>query len=88
MTLGQGTVGHAWQRRQSVFVPGPGRPVPPRDGEDGLPYGKLAVPLIRDGVVAGIVQLLGPEQPRIDGQPETIETVVAQMIPVRGPQAE
>ena len=79
VTLGQGTVGHAWQRRQPVFVPGPGRPVPLRDGADGVPYGELAVPLIRDGVVAGVVQLLGPEQARIDGLPETIETVAAQV---------
>ena len=79
VTVGQGTVGHAWQRRQPVFVPGPEGPVPPWDGEDALPHGELAVPLIRDGAVAGIVQLLGPEQPRIDGLPETIETVAAQL---------
>jgi PAS domain S-box-containing protein len=79
VTPGQGTVGQAWQRRQPVFVPGPADPVPPRDGEDGVPSGELAVPLIRDGGVASIVQLLGPEQPRIDGLPETIETVAAQL---------
>jgi signal transduction histidine kinase len=51
----------------------------PQDGQDGLPGGELAVPLTRDGEVIAVVQLLGPEQPRIDGLPETIETIAAQV---------
>ncbi len=50
-----------------------------QDGQDGVPRGELAVPLIRDGEVMAVVQLLGPEQPRIDGLPETIETIAAQL---------
>jgi PAS domain S-box-containing protein len=50
-----------------------------RDGRDGVPCGELAVPLTRDGEVMAVVQLLGPEQPRIDGLPETIETIAAQL---------
>ena len=51
----------------------------PRDGQDGVPSGELAVPLTRDGEVIAVVQLLGPEQSRIDGLPETIETIAAQL---------
>ena len=51
----------------------------PRDDQDGMPRGELAVPLTRDGEVFAVVQLLGPEQPRIDGLPETIETIAAQL---------
>jgi PAS domain S-box-containing protein len=99
VTLGLGTAGRAWRRRQPVFVPGLGDPVPPQDGrpqdgrpqdgrpqdgrpqgdQDGLPRGELAVPLTRDGQVMAVVQLLGPEQPRIEGLPETIETIAAQL---------
>jgi PAS domain S-box-containing protein len=50
-----------------------------QDGQDGVPGGELAVPLTRDGGVIAVVQLLGPEQPRIDGLPETIETIAAQL---------
>ena len=32
VTLGGGTAGRAWRRRQPVFVPGPGGAVPPQDG--------------------------------------------------------
>jgi PAS domain S-box-containing protein len=52
----------------------------PQDGREGVPCGELAVPLTRDGSVVGIVQLLGPEQPRIEGLPETIETIAAQLL--------
>ena len=51
----------------------------PRNDQDGMPRGELAVPLTRDGEVFAVVQLLGPEQPRIDGLPETIETIAAQL---------
>ena len=51
----------------------------PRDDQDGMPRGELAVPLTREGEVIAVVQLLGPEQPRIDGLPETIETIAAQL---------
>jgi signal transduction histidine kinase len=51
----------------------------PQDDQDGMPRGELAVPLTRDGEVIAVVQLLGPEQPRIDGLPETIETIAAQL---------
>jgi signal transduction histidine kinase len=51
----------------------------PQDNQDGMPRGELAVPLTRDGEVIAVVQLLGPEQPRIDGLPETIETIAAQL---------
>jgi PAS domain S-box-containing protein len=50
-----------------------------RNDRDGVPCGELAVPLTRDGEVMAVVQLLGPEQPRIDGLPETIETIAAQL---------
>jgi PAS domain S-box-containing protein len=50
-----------------------------QDGRDGVPCGELAVPLTRGGEVMAVVQLLGPEQPRIDGLPETIETIAAQL---------
>ncbi|MGI8451797.1 MAG: GAF domain-containing protein, partial [Streptosporangiaceae bacterium] len=76
--LGQGTVGRAWQRRQPVTVPGrAGLLQPP--GAGGLPPGELVVPIVRDGDVVGVVQLIGPAQPRVDGQPQTIETIVAQV---------
>jgi PAS domain S-box-containing protein len=51
----------------------------PQDNQDGMPRGELAVPLTRDGEVIAVAQLLGPEQPRIDGLPETIETIAAQL---------
>jgi PAS domain S-box-containing protein len=94
ITLGLGTAGRAWARRQPVFVPGLGGTVPrqdglpqngrsqdglPQDDQDELPCGELAMPLTRDGEVFAVVQLLGPEQPRIDGLPETIETIAAQL---------
>jgi PAS domain S-box-containing protein len=50
-----------------------------QDGQDGVPGGELAVPLTRDGELMAVVQLLGPEQPRTDGLPETIETIAAQL---------
>ena len=38
VTLGQGTVGHAWQRRQPVFVPRPDGPGPAAGrGRTGCP---------------------------------------------------
>jgi signal transduction histidine kinase len=46
---------------------------------DGLPPGELAVPIFRDGEVAGVIQLVGSDQARTDGQPETIETIAAQL---------
>ena len=123
VTPGQGAVGQAWQRRQPVFIPGPGAPEqppagngqatgngqprgnghapgngqPPRNGHapgygqapggppsaglapDGLPPGELAVPIFRDGEVAGVVQLVGSDEIRSDGQPETVETIAAQV---------
>jgi PAS domain S-box-containing protein len=128
ITRGQGVVGRAWQRRQTVFVPGPGLPVrPPRtenghaqgggraqenglapenghapeygqvpggsasagsasagsasagSAPDGLPPGELAVPIFRNGEVTAVIQLVGSDQTRSDGQPETIETIVAQL---------
>jgi PAS domain S-box-containing protein len=124
VTPGQGAVGQAWQRRQPVFIPGPGVPEqrqagngqaagnrqrhgnghspgngqPPRNGHapgygqapggppsaelapDGLPAGELAVPIFRDGEVTGVVQLVGSDEIRSDGQPETVETIAAQVI--------
>jgi PAS domain S-box-containing protein len=50
-----------------------------QDGRDGVRCGELAVPLSQDGEIMAVVQLLGPEQPRIDGLPETIETIAAQL---------
>ena len=123
VTPGQGAVGQAWQRREPVFIPGPGAAVqpqagngraaqngqphgdghgpgngqPPRNGHApgyaqasgrrasaglapaGLPPGELAVPIFRDGEVAAVVQLVGSDQIRSDGQPETIETIAAQV---------
>lgn len=76
---GQGAVGQAWQQGQHVYVPGPASLVrPPRPG-DGLPPGELAVPVVRDARVAGVVQLIGSNLPRGDGQPEAIETISAQL---------
>jgi signal transduction histidine kinase len=48
-------------------------------GLDGLPPGELAVPIFRDGEVSGVIQLVGSDQARSDGQPETIETIAAQL---------
>jgi PAS domain S-box-containing protein len=79
VTRGQGTVGRAWRGRQPLFVSGPGGLGPAQDGGDGVPCAELAVPLTRDGDVVSVVQLLGPEQPRVDGLPETIETIAAQL---------
>jgi len=79
VTAGQGPVGQAWRRGRLVFVPGTSGPGAPQNGQGGVPCGELAVPLTRDGVVVSVVQLLGPEQPRIDGLPETIETIAAQV---------
>jgi PAS domain S-box-containing protein len=63
---GQGTVGQAWQSRQPA--------VPP----DGQPRAELAVPIVRDGAVAAVVQLIGNQNPQLAGLTETIETVAAQ----------
>jgi PAS domain S-box-containing protein len=79
VTAGRGPVGQAWQGGRPVFVPGTGGPGAPQNGQGGASCGELAVPLTRNGVVVGVVQLLGPEQPRIDGLPETIETIAAQV---------
>ena len=104
VTRGQGAVGQAWQRRQPVFIPGPGLSVwPDRAGNGhapgrlaagdlagrelapadlapgGLPPGELAVPIVRDGEVSAVIQMVGSGQPRVDGQPQTIETIVAQL---------
>ncbi len=109
VTQGQGAVGQAWQRRQPVFLPGPGLPVrPPRAGNGHapgrlaagdlaarelapadlapadlapgeLPPGELAVPIVRDGEVSAVIQMVGSGQTRVDGQPQTIETIVAQL---------
>jgi PAS domain S-box-containing protein len=129
VTPGQGAVGRAWQRRQPVFIPGPGVPEQPQAGNgraagngqprgsghapgngqppgnghapgygqasghgqasgepasaelapDGLPPGELAVPIFRDGEVAAVVQLVGSDEIRSDGQPETVETIAAQV---------
>ena len=45
----------------------------------GLPPGELAVPIVRDGEVSAVIQMVGSGQPRVDGQPQTIETIVAQL---------
>jgi PAS domain S-box-containing protein len=45
----------------------------------GLPPGELAVPIFRDGEVGGVIQLVGSDLARSDGQPETIETIAAQL---------
>ena len=37
VTVGQGTVGHAWQRRQPVFVPGPEGPAQMQQAEPSSP---------------------------------------------------
>ena len=79
---GQGTAGRAWQSRQ---------PAGPRDGPPGgqpegrpggqpggQPRAELAVPILRDGAVAAVVQLIGHQNPQLDGLAETIETVAAQ----------
>jgi PAS domain S-box-containing protein len=123
VTPGQGAVGQAWQRRQPVFIPGPGVPEPPQAGNgqapgngqpdgnghapgggqqprnghapgygqasgrpasaepapDGLPPGELAVPIFRDGEVTVVIQLVGSDQTPSDGQPQTIETIAAQV---------
>jgi PAS domain S-box-containing protein len=123
VTPGQGAVGQAWQRRQPVFIPGPGVAVQPQAGNGqapgngpphgnghapgngqqprngnapgygpasgrpasaelapaGLQPGELAVPILRDGEVAVVVQLVGSDQICSDGQPETIETIAAQV---------
>ncbi len=79
VTPGQGAVGQAWQRRQHVFVPGSAsRALRPAPG-DGLPPGELAVAIVRDGEVAGVLQMLGSDLPSDDGQPEAIETITAQV---------
>jgi PAS domain S-box-containing protein len=95
VALGQGAAGQAWQRRRPVFLPGaagagaaPGSAAGPyaglvsgldgRGSSDVTP-GELAIPVIGDGGVTGVVQLVGPEQLRVDGQPETIETIAAQL---------
>ncbi len=63
---GQGTVGQAWQSRQ------------PAAGPPGQPQAELAVPILQDAAVVAVVQLIGNQNPRIEGLPETIETVAAQ----------
>ena len=75
-----GAPGRPASRRPVPEWPAPGWPASGGHGDqDGVPRGELGVPLIRDGEVTAVVQLLGPEQPRIDGLPETIETIAAQL---------
>jgi PAS domain S-box-containing protein len=57
----------------------PGGPASAGPAPDGLPPGELAVPIFRDGEVSGVMQLVGSDQTRSDGQPETIETMAAQL---------
>jgi PAS domain S-box-containing protein len=78
---GQPQDGRPQDGRSQDGRPQDGRPQDgrPQDDQDGLRRGELAVPLTRDGEVIAVVQLLGPEQPRIDGLPETIETIAAQL---------
>ena len=37
------------------------------------------IPIVVDGGVGGVVQLIGADQPRSDGQPEAIEAITAQL---------
>src|SRR5580704_8277442 len=57
----------------------PGGPPSAGLAPDGLPPGELAVPIFRDGEVAAVVQLVGSDEIRSDGQPETVETIAAQV---------
>jgi PAS domain S-box-containing protein len=63
---GQGTVGRAWQSRRPAAAP------------PGQPQAELAVPILQDAAVVAVVQLIGNQNPGIEGLPETIETVAAQ----------
>jgi PAS domain S-box-containing protein len=63
---GQGTAGQAWQSRQ------PAGPPP------GQPQAELAVPIVHDGAVVAVVQVIGHQNPQLAGLPQTIETVAAQ----------
>ena len=67
VTLGQGTAGQAWQHREPVAAP------------PGQPQAELAVPIVRDGTVTAVVQLIGNANPGVQGLPETIATVAAQL---------
>ena len=51
VTLGQGTVGQAWQRREPVVAAA------------GQPQAEMAVPIVRDGTVTAVVQLIGNREP-------------------------
>jgi PAS domain S-box-containing protein len=66
-------------RPAPAYGQAPARPVSGELAPDGLPPGELAVPIFRDGEVSGVIQLVGSDQTRSDGQPETIETVAAQL---------
>ena len=66
-------------RHAPAYGQAPGRPVSAGLAPDGLPPGELAVPIFRDGEVSGVIQLVGSDQTRSDGQPETIETIAAQL---------
>ncbi|MGI8450745.1 MAG: GAF domain-containing protein, partial [Streptosporangiaceae bacterium] len=57
----------------------PAGPGPAGPGPAGLPPGELVVPIVRDGKVSAVIQMVGSDQPRVDGQPQTIETIVAQV---------
>ena len=80
---GNGHAPGAGQRPRNRHAPAygqaPGRPVSAGLAPDGLPPGELAVPIFRDGEVSGVIQLVGSDQTRSDGQPETIETIAAQL---------
>jgi PAS domain S-box-containing protein len=67
VVLGQGPAGQAWQSRQPVAAP------------PGQPRAEVAVPIVRDGAVAAVVQLIGNPNPGVEGLPETIETLAAQL---------
>ncbi|HTT53319.1 MAG TPA: ATP-binding protein [Streptosporangiaceae bacterium] len=66
VTMGQGTAGQAWLSREPAATPA-GQPA------------EVAIPIVREGRLAAVIQLVGNQNPRMEGLAETIQTIAAQL---------
>ncbi len=67
VTMGQGTAGRAWRSREPATTPG------------GQTPPEVAIPIVREGRLAAVIQLIGNQNPRMEGLAETIQTIAAQL---------
>ncbi|MFI5065998.1 MAG: ATP-binding protein, partial [Streptosporangiales bacterium] len=77
LVAGHGAVGRAWQEREPVFEGDLAGRTPGRPG--GAPDCELAVPFLRDGRVAVVIQMLGPARLATGEMITTIQTIGAQV---------